>query len=282
MSSTDSLARAGLGLLVAGTVAACGAATPGDDATVRSDLQALAQRRVFFGHQSVGGNVLDGLGRLSTRHGVTLRIVEAGPRDGVPPATFGHAFVAENGDPLQKLRSFRGAFESGAAAGADVALLKFCYVDFRADTDVAGLFAEYQATIAQLRARFPGTTFVHVSVPLTTVPGGVKATLKRLLGRPPPPEVLENARRDEYNALLRKAYLGREPVFDLARVEATRPDGGAESREWQGRTVPALVAAYSSDGGHLNEAGQSRAARELAAVLASAPRAGPLAPGRSD
>lgn len=246
------------------------------DPALRAELEALSRRRVFFGHQSVGVNVLDGLRQLAAQQGVGVRVAEVGA--GVPAGTFGHAFVAENGDPRRKLRSFAAAFESGAAGGAEIALLKFCFVDVKADTDVAALFAEYQASLAQLRARHPGTAFVHVTVPLTTIPGGAKATVKRMLGRAPT-ELLENLRRDEYNALVRKAYAGKEPLFDLARVEALRPDGTAETFEWQGRAVPALVPAFSDDGGHLNAEGQRRAARELVGVLARVPGATATASG---
>ena len=61
---------------------------------------------------------------------------------------------------------------AGAAAGVDIALVKFCYVDFDAGTDVPALFAAYQATLASLEGRYPRTTFVHVTAPLTTVQGG--------------------------------------------------------------------------------------------------------------
>lgn len=256
-------------LLATAALALSPTADAAGDAALRAELEALSTRRVFFAHQSVGVNVMDGLRRLAAEQGVALRIAEGGR--GVPAATFGHAFVGQNERPRTKLQGFAGAFDSGAAAGAELALLKFCYVDVKADTDVAALFAEYQATVAQLRARHPGTVFVHTTMPLTTVPGGPKVTLKRILGRPPQ-ELLENVRRDEYNALVRKAYAGREPLFDLARVEASRPDGSSETFEWEGRTVPALVPAFTDDGGHLNAEGQRRAARELVAVLAAVPR----------
>jgi hypothetical protein len=274
--------HAALGLAVACALGACAVPSTEGDARVRADLQELARRSVFFGHQSVGVNVMDGLRQLAAQHAVPLKTLEVRPPTGVPPATFGHSFIPENEDPRLKLRNFREAFESGAAAGAEIALLKFCYVDFKADTDAAALFGEYQATIERLRARYPTTTFVHVTVPLTTVPGGPKAVLKKLLGRPAPPQLVENARRDEYNRLLRSAYQGREPLFDLARVEAIRHDGSLEARGWQGRTIPALVASYSSDGGHLNQEGQRRVARELASVLAAIPRVGPSSPERRD
>jgi hypothetical protein len=164
---------------------------------------------------------------------------------------------------------------AGAAGGVDIALVKFCYVDIEAGTDVPALFAAYQSTLASLKARYPRTTFVHVTAPLTTVQGGLKAFVKRLLGRSPA-GMAENARREEFNALLRQATSGKEPLFDLALAESTAPDGRTETFDWNGRPVPALVPAYTGDGGHLDGDGRHRAARLLVSVLASAPASGAL------
>jgi hypothetical protein len=239
------------------------------DGKLRADLQAISQRTVFFGHQSVGGNVLDGLRDLSAESGVPLRIAEVSAGARLAAGTFGHGLIPQNGDPLQKLQSFERAFSSGAAAGAQIALMKFCYVDFSPGTDVPALFARYRSTLEDLRKRHPRTAFVHVTVPLVAEQVGLKAFAKRLLGRESA-EAL-NARREEFNALLRQAYQGKEPVFDLARVESTDPAGRTVTATSNGRPVPVLVGAYTDDGGHLNAEGRRRAARALVEVLAALP-----------
>jgi hypothetical protein len=111
---------------------------------------------------------------------------------------------------------------------------------------------------------------VHVTAPLTIVSGGLKASLKKLFGLAPY-GIIENMRREEYNTLLRQTYQGREPIFDLARVESTALNGVAVSVEWKGSVVPVLDSVYTDDGGHLNTVGKLRAARELISVLASIP-----------
>jgi hypothetical protein len=191
----------------------------------------------------------------------------------VPPATFGHTTVARNGDPLLKLQSFEQAFGE-QPSGVDIALLKFCFVDINANTDARALFGRYRSSIDGLRAKNPGTIFVHVTAPLTEVKDGPKAYVKRLLGRAPD-EAIENTRREEYNNLMRQTYRGREPIFDLARVESTAPDGAAVTVEWNGSVAPAMVPAYTDDGGHLNSVGRLRAARELISVLAAVPDGAP-------
>ena len=251
---------------LAATPGASPAGTPEQDGNVRSDLVALSGRRVFFGHQSVGMNVLDGLRALAAEEGVPLRIVERRTAAGIDPGTVAHMFVPSNGHPLQKLESFEAAMGPASPADPDVALVKFCFVDFDPDTDVAALFARYQATLARLKAAHPRTVFVHVTVPLTTAEHGPKDLLKRILGRATSSTV--NARREAFSDLLRAAYACREPLFDLARVESTTPDGHRESGIWQGHAVPALVPAYTSDGAHLNSMAARRAAAALVSVLA--------------
>lgn len=249
-------------LAVTSTVAAA-------DEALRADLRLLATKRIYFAHQSVGANILQGVTELSGRAGVPLRIVQAPRASAVPADTFGHFFVPENGAPLEKLANFETAL--GANSGIDIALIKFCYVDIDATTDAAALFAHYQATIAKLRAQNPRTIFVHVTLPLTIVQTGPKALAKRLLGRAPY-GTIENVRREEYNALMRRAYAGREPLFDLARLESHAPDGKLVTVAWDGRTVPAMASAYTDDGGHLNARGRDLAARELILALAAAVR----------
>jgi hypothetical protein len=242
------------------------AAHAGDD-NLRADLELLAAKRIYFAHQSVGANILAGVSELARGAGVSVRIVQEASAAAVAADTFGHFFVPENGAPLEKLANFKAAMGSGSPV--DIALVKFCYVDINAATDVRALFAHYQAAIAELRAANPRTTFVHVTLPLTTEQTGVKALVKRMLGRAPY-GTIENVRREQYNRLLRQAYGGREPLFDLAGIESTAPDGHRVTVAWDGAVAPALAGAYTDDGGHLNERGRIVVAREFVKVLAAA------------
>jgi hypothetical protein len=259
---------AGAFLALAGTATAVQAADK-----LKEDLQRVAQLRIFFGHQSVGNNVLDGVQKLAQSESVPLKVQKVPSAAGVPAGVLGHAPIAENRKPLMKLQSFSQAMGEQAAR-VDVALMKFCYLDIDADTDAKILFARYRTTVDTLRAKHPGTVFVHVTAPLTIAQTGPKALIKRLIGRAPYGSA-ENVRREEYNTLLRQTYQGKEPVFDIARIESADPQGGAATVEWQGKTVPAMTPVLTDDGGHLNEAGRLRAARELISVLAGAVAARP-------
>ena len=238
-----------------------------DDASLRADLERVAKRRIFFGHQSVGDNLLDGISQLSTMAGVPVRIEKVESASNVKQAMIGQTYIADNEFPLRKLKSFEQAMGQ-KPTGLDVALMKFCYVDIKADTDVNALFSSYLATIEGLKEKNPGTTFVHVTAPLTSEKSGPKELVKRLLGRG---GSVQNIRREEYNSLLRKKYQGREPIFDLARIESTTPDGKAVTVNWNGMATPAMATEYTNDGEHLNVEGRLRAARELISVLAAVP-----------
>jgi lysophospholipase L1-like esterase len=164
-----------------------------------------------------------------------------------------HALIGENRHPVGKLKNFDATLRGGLAEQVDVAALKFCYIDIRWNSDVEDLFARYQDTLAQLESDYPQVRFVHMTVPLTTGPYGVRDHLKVLVGRD------DNAARERYNDLMREAY-GEEQLFDLARLEATEPDGSVREQQ--------LFGGYSSDGAHLNAAGSEQIAAELVGFLA--------------
>ncbi len=241
-----------------------------DDVTLKLELQRIARQKIVFGHQSVGMNILEGIRKISSRSGIPLQIAEINSIDEVNAPMIAHSFIAENEHPDKKLGSFTRLLESKHHE-ADLAFMKFCFIDFKPDTDAKGLFAQYSKTMEKLESAHPNTIFIHVTTPLHVVEGGPMATIKYWLGLSPLYGTRENLRREEYNEMLRQKYLGHEPIFDLAKIESTRPDGKVEKVEWGGRTIPVLVPEYSSDGGHLNEEGAELAARGLISVLASVP-----------
>ena len=66
-----------------------------------------------------------------------------------------------------------------------------------------------------------------------------------------------NATRARFNELLVETYSGVDPIFDIARIESSRPDG-TRFHEMRGDTkVYATLPEYTDDGGHLNERGRS-------------------------
>jgi hypothetical protein len=232
--------------------------------------KALAVKRIYFGHQSVGYNLIEGLQSWAAeRPDLGLKIVESKSADGLAGPAFMHAKNGANYEPFEKMQDFSKTLEAGVGEKADVAFFKFCYVDFSPETDVEKVFAGYKQTLASLHGKYPKTKFLHVTVPLTIVQSGPKATLKKLLGKKLG-GAEANVVRNRFNDLMRKEYGGREPLFDLAAVESTRPDGLVRFDQ-DGTSYPALAPEYSSDGKHLNTDGARWASAHLLKTLAELP-----------
>jgi lysophospholipase L1-like esterase len=121
--------------------------------------------------------------------------------------------------------------------------------------------------LSDLETKYPRTTFVHVTMPLTTIQTGWKVPVKRLIGKPID-GYADNAKRNEYNELLRTEYAGKSPFFDLAAIESTFPDGRRMSFGQDGRTYYAMAPANTVDGGHPNEVARRLVAARLLVLLA--------------
>ncbi|HLP16760.1 MAG TPA: hypothetical protein VK470_10910 [Bacteroidota bacterium] len=235
------------------------------DETLAADIAAVQHARVYFGHQSVGNNILAGISQLYARTPGAPAFTAWHETDVLPESYFAEERIGENTHPDLKCSAFVRALDRFANRPPDVALMKFCYVDFGAGKSAEEIFALYESTIDTLRKKFPRVTFIHVTAPLTSRRTDLKGVIRRLLGRDSFES--DNAERSRFNQLLARRF-SDEPIFDLARIESTRPDGTREEFSFNGRTCDALVPEYTDDGGHLNETARELAARELLRVLA--------------
>lgn len=237
-----------------------------------TQLDALAETSVLFGHQSVGANILDGVAGVYADAGRTAPgIVEAAAaaENAAPTdASIVHAFVGVNGDPLGKFAAFRDLVDGPAGEAASIAIVKLCYTDITASTDAASVFDEYTALMADLEARHPDITFLYATVPLTT-DRSWRANIKAFFGSDDQMGPADNRVRAQYNALIRAEYGDSGRLFDIAAVESTMSAEPAV-RSQDGETYHVLNAALSADAGHLSELGARVAAAELIRIIAGA------------
>lgn len=232
--------------------------------------QALATRKIFFGHQSVGRNILEGIRELEAQDSrIRLKIVSsADPEQVEGPALVEHS-IGRNGDPESKEQAFAAVVERGLGRQRGIAMYKYCYLDTLPSTNPEAMFARYRANVSALQRKYPELVILHISSPLTTVESPLKYWVKKALLRPTDRDL--NVKRNRYNELLRNEYAGKSPMFDLAEVESTRPDGSRSFFLSDGKPVYTLASEYTDDGGHLNGIGRRVAAEQLLIVLSSLP-----------
>lgn len=232
----------------------------------------LSSKKIFFGHQSVGYNIFDGISSLIEEYPqIHLNIRETKSAESFnEKGIFAHARIGKNENPDSKTSDFVDIMESGVGEKLNIAFHKYCFVDINSSTDVSMVFKSYKEHMTQLHDTYPHVRFVHFTVPLTTIQTGPKAWIKKIIGKPLG-GIEENVKRGDFNSLIIKEYEGAEPVFDLAREEATKPDGTSVSFTRKGKEYFALYEGYSSDGGHLNKEGQKVIAEKLLVFLAELP-----------
>lgn len=234
-----------------------------------STWEKLSQKKICFGHRSVGFNIMDGIKDLMKENPqIKLNIIETSEKADFHVGLFSHFRVGKNQDPKSKIDGFARLMEEGVGHKVDIALFKFCFVDVIARTDIENIFRYYKNNMSRLKERFTKVTFLHVTVPLMTVQRGPKAWIKKLIGRPVG-GYNDNIKRNEFNKMLIKEYEGKEPVFDLAKVESTHPDGRMETFTKDGKNYYSLVPDYTDDGGHLNDKGRKIIAEQLLILLAN-------------
>jgi hypothetical protein len=234
----------------------------------KADMATLSTARIFFGHQSVGENIITGLRELAQQSQTPqLPIIDLDAyRSEGQSGCLVHTPIGENQKPKTKCLDFERIIDQELAGKIDFALLKFCYIDINRDSNVAELFEDYRNTMDGLTQRHPDITFIHTTVPLRHSPGGPGVWLRELLGRPNNSK-LDNRKRNQFNRLLLETY-SNAPVVDIARSQSTYPNGRRESFNMDGEKYYALIGEYTSDGGHLNEFGRHQVAQAFVHNLA--------------
>ena len=213
-----------------------------------AQVQNLLSKKIFFGHQSVGANIVQGIQDLiSADSRLALHIVSSSNPSSVTGAAFVEAAIGSNGDPVSKDNAFANIVNNNFGAQSGIALYKYCYVDFNDSSNAQQIFRNYRTIMDSLRSKSANLKLLPVTVPLTIDPSKT---------------------RNSFNNLLRQAYAGT-PIFDLAEVESTHSDGSRSYTVVNGETIYTLAPEYTTDGGHLNEVGRQTAAKQLLITLSN-------------
>ena len=208
-----------------------------DEPVTVTMLQKVAHKKIYFGHQSVGLNIIDGIQDILKDHqGVELKIVKTTDPHALNSPVFAHSMIGENEDPVSKINDFVRSIDAGIGGKAEIAFFKFCYVDITRNTDVEKVFGAYKSALQRLKDTYPHTKFVYLTAPLSVSVPSLTGWIKGMLGRED-----NNIKKHAFNAMLRREYGGSDLLFDVAAIESTYPDGRKASFTSGGTTYDSLV-----------------------------------------
>lgn len=236
----------------------------------------LGRKKIFFGHQSVGYNIITGIEQiLKENPNIKLNIIKTTSADDLKGPALAHDWIGANRDPRSKIVAFERVMKGGIGDKVDIAFMKMCYVDITSSTNVDDIFHTYKQKMAQLESQFSNTEFVHMTVPLTAKPEGMqsvkqagKNAIKKILGKQVF-DYTDNINRGKFNKLLKAEYEGKALIFDLALIESIGRDRNISSFINEGEQIPTLANEYTDDGGHLNAEGSRLIAEQLLIFLAN-------------
>ena len=228
-----------------------------DGPSMKENWRRLNDKKIFFGHQSVGQNVMAGLEEVTAGQ-ISISVLQNNDFSG---NAFYHARIGVNTDPKSKIDAFYNTLAK-AYVKPDIAFLKLCFVDVNKDSDVEKIFNYYKDMVNKIHVDFPGIKIVHFTVPLKVDNTSWKTSLKKMLGSDIW-EYSDNIARNQYNRLILDEYAKGAMVFDIAGIEATNSGGLKQTFEYKGNSYFSMVSEYSSDGGHLNEKGRVLVAYKL-------------------
>jgi hypothetical protein len=238
------------------------------DAVSPSAWKVLSGKKIYFGHQSVGYNIVEGVEEVAKGiKNLDLHVLESRDPAEFANPVFVHSRVGVNQDPKSKCKDFEAVVDSGVGDKADFAFFKFCYVDIGTKTNIQEVLSQYKDTVHSLQRKYPKTHFIAMTVPLMSQQVGIRSWVKSVFGESNGWRQ-DNAARCEFNDMLRREF-APDSVFDLAAVESTHNDGTRELFKLAGKTYYAMSQEYTDDGGHLNAKGRIVVAESLLAFLAS-------------
>ncbi|MBI4534517.1 MAG: SGNH/GDSL hydrolase family protein [Candidatus Melainabacteria bacterium] len=198
---------------------------------------------VYFGHQSVGSNLLAGLTELSGQNAAhyKIEIVQDPDKSWFKAHSgIGEFSVGENGSPSQKIQDFAQRLtKRGYGSNINVAMMKFCYVDITPHTHQSEVFRAYVNAMENLEHSQPGLRLVWCTCPLVSSE--------------------DNSVREAFNRSIRQYCKTKGKVlFDIADIESHDPKG---KPSYYGSS-PSLFKGYSQDGDHPDsQLGQLQLAR---------------------
>ncbi len=231
------------------------------------ELAEIREARIFFGHQSVGANLIVGIDEICDQFKLPgINFIKPDATGNQDKGFFAYTKIGENNNPQSKCHEFERLLRNELSGSVDIAILKLCYADIDRETNVDEVFRFYKEIIDGLAEDFPSKQILAATLPLRQNHQGMSIFLRELAGRPNKSK-LDNFRRNEFNRRLYEYYPpGR--LLDFATWESTKADSKREFYTMNGQKCFSLFEGYTDDGGHLNKSGRRAIAVEFIRKLA--------------
>jgi lysophospholipase L1-like esterase len=232
------------------------------DLEIYKKLKVINRKNIYFGHRSLGENIIEGLKKVNSDHGENNLIInELKDNTTFDGNYFVHSNIGHNGDPQSKFEEFTKIVNYLANKNLDIAMMKLCFVDITRNTDIDYVFKSYVTMIDSIKNKYPDLTIIHFTVPLKSKSSWIDNLKDKIKDRNNN-DLQDNLARNRYNERLLSKY-SIEDIFDLAGIESTYPNGERESIFVDGKPCYFLIKDYSEDGGHLNVKGKQLVAEKI-------------------
>lgn len=232
------------------------------NSSLANAVKIINTKNIFFGHQSVGNNILQGIRKsIDNNNSSALRITNLENFNNETSKYFIESKIGFNGDPKSKIYDFCQKVELLSKNNLHIAMMKLCYADIKSNSDINEIFNYYNESIDSLQKKYPKLIIIHFTVPLTAKRNLINRLKDFFKGRPDN-SMMDNIARNNFNQLLVNKY-PTDRIFQLAKIESTYPNGRREEFDYQGKTYNSLITDYTDDGGHLNEKAQELIAQKL-------------------
>jgi hypothetical protein len=235
-----------------------------------SKWRQLSQKKIYFGHQSVGNNIINGIMDIMRENPkVQLNIIRTSNKPNFVSGVLFHTRISGETNPKSLLIEYKRDVDKLMGGNADIALLRFSHSLIKGDTNVESVFNDYQLKMSMLKQKYPNTIFIHSTLPLLRSKTTWKTIIKKLIGKKEIWEYDINIKLNKFNDLLLREYVDKQPVIDLAKLQSTFPDGSLSTFTKNGKTYFNMVPDYTYDDMHLNKEARKLAAEQFLLFLIS-------------
>jgi len=116
---------------------------------------AVAGRTIYFGHQSVGRDLIAGIKRLNHDGAIGLSLIQTEDPTSLTGPAFVHFLAGSNRDYASKNAALLRLLKTRKQADEAIVLLKYCYVDIGGDLDPDTLFSAYCEMMETIQSSIP-------------------------------------------------------------------------------------------------------------------------------